>query len=76
MVAVTLEAEVGSGFANFGVVVLHEIYCVANLGLRRRIVHSSCLSGENGSDKASLYIGALNGCVDQFGCKCWSNLLR
>ena len=76
MVAVTLEAEVGSGFSNFDVVLLHEIHCVVNPGLRFRIVHCSCLSGENGSAKDLLYIGALNGCVDCLGCKCWSDLLR
>ena len=41
MVDITLEAEVGSSFANFDVVVFHEIHCVDNLGLRRRVVHHS-----------------------------------
>ena len=76
MVAITLEAEVGSSFANFNVIVFHEIHCVANPGLRCRVFHRSCLSEENGIAKASLYFGALNGCVDQLCCKYWSNLLR
>ena len=76
VVAIMLEAEVGSGFDNFDVVVFHEIHCVSNPGLRRRIAHRSCLSGENGSAKSLLYICRLNGCVDPLGCKFWSDLLR
>ena len=76
MVAITLEAKVGSSFANFDVIVFHEIHCVANPGFFRHIFHRSFLSEENGSAKASLYFVALNGCVDQLGCKCWLNLLR
>ena len=71
MVAVVSEAEVGSGFSNFDVIVLHEIHCVANPGSLLFIVHRPCLSGEEGSAEASLYLGTLDECVDKFGCKCW-----